>query len=503
MKKYLLKIALIIAALSTVCQVEAQDYIPFEFYGFMTKSDVSYDTPNAQQYVVSRMIFTLDSTNPYYLQKQTSTFNSNIKIDNKWVKVSSCYVRDDIMYAVRYDDSLNLNQISAYDDKGEESFVMDVPTTNGYIIHTAYVEDEDMLYMVLSTPKSSKADLYKAPGDNPADMTFVANIADTFMEKPFSFTYVHEKDLLFYVTNSAKLYSISRDGVKDFFYEIKPDEACLPSDGSDGSDVRYTGYGSGLVWSAPYNMLIWVCPRGSVPGAAYTFWYGLELIKGSETPVVHRLIHHVDSGLTRSFYNCMITQGMTLTKGLPPAPPYVSVYKVNGKPGYYDVSWGAVKDDINGVPIEGEVYYNVYVGDKQIAKKSQPAKGITVGVRFLLPHAYTEDTFYVSVETVTEAGKSPLKTEGPNASIWDPDDAGSWYDDPDEPVSVCTILDSDVNVAVSGSHVNVSGLKGETANIISVDGKLVTALTQDATVELQPGLYIVKAAGKTLKILVK
>lgn len=500
MKKILLKSALVIAAVSSAGQIAAQEYIPFDMYGFMAKSDVSYNNPHAQQYVVSRLIYTVDSTDPYYLQKQTSAFNTKKEIDNEWIGVSSCYVRDGVMYAVRYDDSLGLNQISTFDDRGQETFYMDVPTTNGYIVQTAYVKDEDKLYMVISTPKSSKADLYKAPGDNPADMEFVANISSTFMEKPFSFTYVHEKDLFFYVTNSAKLYSFSRDGVKDYYYELRPDDACLPSDGSDGSDVRYSDISSGLVWSAPYNMLIWSCPRGATPGAALSYWYGLELIKGSETPVVHRLLHHVDSGLSQNYYNCMLTEGMPILPSLPPAPTYVSVYRVNGKPGYYDVSWGAVKNDIEGNPIEGEVSYNVYVGDNLIAKKKQPVKGITVGVRFLLPRAYTEDTFYVGVETVTDAGVSAKKIEGPNVSMWDPDDDGHWYD---ENTDVIEVINPEADVVVSGNRVTVSGLDGETANIFAIDGKLVSSVSQDSTVELQPGVYMVQKAGKIFKILVK
>lgn len=501
MKKLILKSALAAAALSVAGTTAAQEYVPFDMYGFMTKSDVSYDKPQAQQYVISKMIYTVDSTSPYFLSKQTDAFNSKVQIDNQWVKVSACYVRNGIMYAVRHSTVLGLNQISTYDDRGNETIVTDVPVTNGYITQAAYVEDEDMVYMVLSSPNATSADLYKAPGDNPANLTYVANISTTFMEKPFSFTYVHEKDLFFYVTNSAKLYSITREGEIDYYYGIHPDDPYLPSDGSDGSSPQYPDNCSGLVWSAPYNMLIWVCPRGGASGSALTYWYGMELIKGSETPVVHRLLNHVDSGLTGNYYNCLVSEAPDMSEGIPPAPTYVSCYRVNGKPGYYDISWAAVKNDVSGNPIEGEIYYNVYIGDKQIAKKDQPAKGITVGVRILLPHAYTEDTFYVGVETVTETGVSPLKVEGPIASIWDPDDAGSWYDPSN--VGVNEILNSPVDVKVAGHCVTISGLVEEIANIFSVDGKLVYSLTGDSTVELQPGMYIVQTAGKTLKILVK
>lgn len=501
MNKFLLKSALIIAVASTGNQVMAQDYIPFEMYGFMTKSDVSYDRPQAQQYVTSKMIYTVDSTSPYFLQKQTNIFPTKIEIDNQWVRVSSCYVRNNVMYAIRYDSSIGLNRISSYDEKGNETFVMDVPTTNGYITQAAYVEDEDMIYMVLSSPRSSNADLYKAPGENPADMTLVANITTNFMEKPFSFTYVHEKNCFYYVTNSAQLYGLSLTGEKDFFYAIHPDNASLPSDGSGNSGTHYTKDCSGLVWAAPYNMLIWVCPRGSQAGSALTYWYGLELIKGSETPVVHRLLNHVDSGLSNNYYNCIVTNGISMSDGLPPAPTYVSVYTVNSKPGYYDASWSAVKNDVNGQPIEGEVYYNVYIGDKQIAKVKQPVKGITVGLRFLLPHAYAENTFYIGVETVTEAGKSPMKVEGPFNSIWDPNDPGHWYNE--ETPNAVNEIHSSVGVNVSGNYVSISGLDGDTAEIISIDGKLITILTEDSIVELQSGMYIVKTIDKTSKILIK
>lgn len=500
MKKFLLGSTLVIAALTAPGQAAAQDYVPFDMYGFMTKSDVSYNTPQAQQYVVSKMIYTVDSSSPYFLQKQTAAFSTKVDIDNQWVKVSACYVRDGKMYAVRHLTNSEMSRISTYDEKGNETFVMNVPATNGYIAHTAYVEDEDMLYMVLFTPRSTTADLYKAPGENPADMTHVATFCNSFMEKPFSFTYVHEKDLFFYVSNGAKLYSLSRTGEREYYYNISPDGAHLPSDGSDGGESSYADDCSGLVWSAPYNMLIWICPRGAIAGSGLTYWYGLDLVKDSEYREVHNLINHVDSGLSTNYYNCMVNEGISLSGGLPPAPTYVSVYPVNSKPGYYDVSWNAVKNDINGDPIEGEVSYNVYVGDNLIAKKAQPAKGVTVGVRFLLPHAYTADTFYVGVETVTEWGTSDMKVEGPFTSVWDPDDAGGWYGDDS---GVKKLIGSETSVTVSGNRVSVAGLEGETADIVSADGKSVCSLSRDATVELPSGLYIVRAGSETVKILVR
>ncbi len=501
MKRLLLKLSLMLAALPIAGQIEAQEYINFDIYGFMTKTDVSYNTPYAQQYVVSKMTYTTDSSSPYYLQKQTAAFNSNVLFDDTWVKVCACYVREDAMYVVRHCETPSFNRISTYDGKGNETLVAEVSTANGYITQAAYVEEDDMVYMVFSTPRSSNASLYKAPGSNPSELTFVAEICSSFMDKPFAFTYCKEKDLFFYVTNSAKLYSLSRTGEKDYYYGIYPKNAYLPSDGSDDSPAQYIDLTSGLVWAPPYNMLIWACPRGASLGSSLTYWYGLELVKNSETSVVHSLINHTDSGLTNNIYNCMTTQGINMSQGLPPAPTYVSVYSVNGKPGYYDISWPAVKNDIDGQPIEGEIYYNVYIGDNQIAKKAQPAKGSSVGVRILLPHEYTEDTFYVGVETVTETGTSNIKVEGPVKSSWDPDDPGSWYNDPGN--SVAQVSDSGFRAATSGNTLILTGLDGEIAVIYSIDGKLINTLYQDGSIELASGFYIVKADNKTVKIIIK
>lgn len=354
--------------------------------------------------------------------------------------------------------------------------------------------------MVLADPMKSGASLYKAPAADLANQTYVAKICTNFMDKPYSFTYSAEEGRFFYVTNSAKLYGLSLSGEKDYYYEIHPDNAYLPSDGSDGSEVRYIDACSGLVWAESYNMLIWVCPRGATAGASLTYWYGLELVKQSETPVVHQLIHHTNSGLSNNYFNCMVSQGISVPAGLPPAPNYVSVYTVKDKPGYYDLTWAAVRNDVDGNPIEGEISFDVFIGENLIAQKVQPARGTTVGTRILLPHAYTDDYFYVGVQTITEAGKSSIKEEGPVRSTWDPDNEGGWLD-PSSSLVPSAIIDGDLNVTVNGNSLSISGLGTATAQVYTVDGKNVASIADAIPTELPAGLYIITTDTRSFKVI--
>lgn len=449
MKKFLLSTAVAVAGLFGVSNLNAQQYVDFDFYCFTTADDVSYDRDGYQRYYIGGLRETpadaMSETPSWTLQKFSPMFATNYFENDRSVCVKAAFERDGVMYVAQTDSQQHLNRLAVLSSKGEFSDFIDFPTTSGYIFHLAYVLAEDNVYFVVQEPSGASSQLYKAKGTDLANWELVGTICSNFAEKPYSFTYSETHNKFFYVSFDAKLYSMSLNGEKEYLYDINAGSFASPCN-SDYTNTR-PEIGSGLVWAEDYEMLLWCCPRagsgGGGPGSSNTFLYGLPVEK-SGSPVLM-----VNTSLGKKVINVMLTSGLNIKTGVPQTPRYLSCYyTVDGSgnvcnlapkdgpayeqkigKGYYNLAWNAVREDTEGNPIEEEVYYDVRLAGENgglLAIVKNPKKGITTGTTILIPREFPDKTFYVTVQARTSAGCSGIIENGPNTTTWNDLDAGGF-----------------------------------------------------------------------------